>query len=136
MKKLFVSLLLVLCLAGIAAPAAFAEDFEAGGGSTSGGGAGRDDVISSESSSMTNDDALSFGGDMKDSIDKYGDGLNEGISSVKEFWDENFGSMSQYAQFLGSSVGSIFEVMPMYVFYLTLLFVLATVIAVVWSLTN
>lgn len=136
MKKLFVSLLLVLCLAGTAAPAALAEDFEAGGGQPGTGGAGRDDVTSSESSSMTNDDALSFGGEMKNSIDKYGDGLNEGIASVKDFWEENFESMGQYAQFLGSSVGGILKVMPMYVFYLTLLFVLATVVAVVWSLTN
>lgn len=136
MKKVFFSLLLVACLACTAAPAALAEDFEAGGGSPGSGGAGRDDVSSSESSSMGSDDALSFGGEMKDSVDKYGDGLNEGIDAVKDFWEENFDSMGQYSQFLGSAVGSITKTVPMYVFYITLLFVLAVVVAVVWSLTN
>lgn len=83
MKKFFLALLLAASAACMAAQVAFADDsgFIAGGGSAgSGSGVGRDDIATSETASgVGRDDVLAFGSDMKDSVDKYGGGLGEGI---------------------------------------------------------
>ncbi len=88
MKKFFLALLLAASAACMAAQVAFADDsgFIAGGGSAgSGSGVGRDDIATSETASgVGRDDVLAFGSDMKDSVDKYGGGLGEGIDYAKE----------------------------------------------------
>ena len=94
MKKFFLSLVLAATVACMASPLVFAADsgFIAGGGSAgSGSGVGRDDIATSETASgIGRDDVLAFGGDMKDSVDKYGGGLGEGIDYAKEMWDKIF----------------------------------------------
>lgn len=93
MKKFFLALLLAASAACMAAQVAFADDsgFIAGGGSAgSGSGVGRDDIATSETASgVGRDDVLAFGSDMKDSVDKYGGGLGEGIdyaNTTPEGW--------------------------------------------------
>lgn len=98
MKKFFLALLLAASAACMAAQVAFADDsgFIAGGGSAgSGSGVGRDDIATSETASgVGRDDVLAFGSDMKDSVDKYGGGLGEGIDYAKEKLESRMYSVS------------------------------------------
>ena len=126
MKKFFLALLLAASAACMAAQVAFADDsgFIAGGGSAgSGSGVGRDDV-------------LAFGSDMKDSVDKYGGGLGEGIDYAKEMWDKTINGINRYGLFFADSLGEVLWHDPVFLFYLTITIVGLVALGVIRALTS
>lgn len=140
MKKFFLALLLAASVACMASPFAFAADsgFTAGGGSAgSGSGIGRDDIATSETASgIGRDDVLAFGGDMKDSVDKYGGGLGEGIDYAKEMWDKTINGVNRYGLFFADSLGEVLWHDPVFLFYLTITIVGLVALGVIRALTS
>lgn len=140
MKKFFLSLVLAAAVACMAAPFAFAEDsgFAAGGGSANAGaGVGRDDIATSETASgIGRDDVLAFGGDMKDSVDKYGGGLGEGIDYAKEMWDKTFNGVNRFGLFFADSMGEVLWHDPVFLIYLTITIVGLVTLGVIRALTS
>lgn len=140
MKKFFLSLVLAAAVACMAAPFAFAEDsgFTAGGGSANAGaGVGRDDIATSETASgVSRDDVLAFGGDMKDSVDKYGGGLGEGIDYAKEMWDKTFNGVNRFGLFFADSMGEVLWHDPVFLIYLTITIVGLVTLGVIRALTS
>lgn len=140
MKKFFLSLVLAASVACMASPFAFAADsgFTAGGGSAgSGSGVGRDDIATSETASgIGRDDVLAFGGDMKNSVDKYGGGLGEGIDYAKEMWDKTFNGINRYGLFFADSLGEVLWHDPVFLIYLTITIVGLVTLGVIRALTS
>lgn len=140
MKKFFLSLVLAASVACMASPFAFAADsgFTAGGGfAGSGSGVGRDDIATSETASgIGRDDVLSFGGDMKDSVDKYGGGLGEGIDYAKEMWDKTFNGVNRFGLFFADSMGEVLWHDPVFLIYLTITIVGLVTLGVIRALTS
>lgn len=140
MKKFFLSLVLAASVACMASPFAFAADsgFTAGGGSAgSGSGVGRDDIATSETASgIGRDDVLAFGGDMKDSVDKYGGGLGEGIDYAKEMWDKTFNGANRFGLFFADSMGEVLWHDPVFLIYLTITIVGLVTLGVIRALTS
>ena len=140
MKKFFLALLLAASAACMAAQGAFADDsgFIAGGGSAgSGSGVGRDDIATSETASgVGRDDVLAFGSDMKDSVDKYGGGLGEGIDYAKEMWDKTINGINRYGLFFADSLGEVLWHDPVFLFYLTITIVGLVALGVIRALTS
>lgn len=140
MKKFFLSLVLAATVACMASPLVFAADsgFIAGGGSAgSGSGVGRDDIATSETASgIGRDDVLAFGGDMKDSVDKYGGGLGEGIDYAKEMWDKTINGVNRYGLFFAGSLGEVLWHDPVFLFYLTIIIVGLVALGVIRALTS
>ena len=139
MKKWLFSLLFVAVFSCSATLAVFADDsgFQAGGGSASSGGVGRDDVTSSETSSgVGRDDVLSFGGDIKDNMDKYGDGFGAGIDYAKEMWDKTIEGVNRFGLFFAESLGEVLWNDPVFLFYLTITIVGLLALGVIRALTS
>lgn len=140
MKKFFLSLVLAASVACMASPFAFAADsgFTAGGGSANAGaGVGRDDIATSETASgIGRDDVLAFGGDMKDSVDKYGGGLGEGIDYAKEMWDKTFNGVNRFGLFFADSMGEVLWHDPVFLIYLTITIVGLVTLGVIRALTS
>ena len=140
MKKFFLSLVLAASVACMASPFAFAADsgFTAGGGSAgSGSRVGRDDIATSETASgIGRDDVLAFGGDMKDSVDKYGGGLGEGIDYAKEMWDKTFNGVNRFGLFFADSMGEVLWHDPVFLIYLTITIVGLVTLGVIRALTS
>lgn len=140
MKKFFLALLLAASVTCMAASIAFADDsgFTAGGGSAgSGSGVRRDDIATSETASgIGRDDVLAFGGDMKDSVDKYGGGLGEGIDYAKEMWDKTINGINRYGLFFAGSLGDVLWNDPVFLFYLVVIIVGLVTLGVIRALTS
>lgn len=140
MKKFFLALLLAASVACMAASIAFADDsgFVAGGGSANAGaGVGHGDIATAETASgIGRDDVLAFGGDMKDSVDKYGGGLGEGIDYAKEMWDKTINGINRYGLFFAESVGDVLWNDPVFLFYLVVIIVGLVTIGVIRALTS
>ena len=139
MKKFFLALLLAASVACMAASVAFADDsgFTAGGGSANpGSGVGRNDIATSETASgIGRDEVLAFGGDMKDTVDKYGGGLSDGIDYVKDMWDKCFTGIADYAAFFAEGYADVYWNDPVLLLYLVVLIVGLVTIGVVRALT-
>lgn len=140
MKKFFLALLLATSVACMAASIAFADDsgFTASGGSAgSASGVGRDDIATSETASgIGRDDVLAFGGDMKDSVDKYGGGLGEGIDYAKDMWDKTINGINRYGLFFAESLCDVLWNDPVFLFYLVVIIVGLVTLGVIRALTS
>lgn len=140
MRKFFLSLVLAAALACMAAPFAFAEDTGAasGGGSSVASGVGREDIISTPETAtgVGRDDVLAFGGEMKDSVDKYGGGLGKGIDHAKEMWDKTVSGLTRYAMFFADSMGEILWHDPVFMLFLAISIVGVVALGVIRALTS